>query len=76
MFYDPKAVASKGLKNISVQKIKDSFNDDNMIVISDSNHLKDYLFELPFLNTNLLFMSSGNYASLDLDVINDFIKNN
>ncbi len=76
LFYDPKAVASKGLKNISVQKIKDSFNDDNMIVISDSNHLKDYLFELPFLNTNLLFMSSGNYASLDLDVINDFIKNN
>ena len=76
LFYDPKAVASKGLKNISVQKIKDSFNDDNMIVISDSNQLKDYLFELSFLNTNLLFMSSGNYASLDLDVIIDFIKNN
>ena len=76
LFYDPKAVASKGLKNISVQKIKDSFNDDSMIVISDSNQLKDYLFELSFLNTNLLFMSSGNYASLDLDVIIDFIKNN
>jgi UDP-N-acetylmuramate: L-alanyl-gamma-D-glutamyl-meso-diaminopimelate ligase len=76
LFYDPKAVASKGLKNISVQKIKESFNDDNMIVISDSNQLKDYLFELSFLNTNLLFMSSGNYASLDLDVIIDFIKNN
>jgi len=48
----------------------------SMIVISDSNQLKDYLFELSFLNTNLLFMSSGNYASLDLDVIIDFIKNN
>jgi len=31
---------------------------------------------LSYHNTNLLFMSSGNYASLDLDVINDFIKNN
>ena len=76
LFYDPKAVASKGLKNISVQKIKDSFNDDSMIVISDSIQLKAYLFELSYYNTNLLFMSSGNYASLDLDVINDFIKNN
>ena len=75
LFYDPKAVASKGLKNISVQKIKDSFNDDSMIVISDSNQLKAYLFELSYQNTNLLFMSSGNYASLDLNVINDFIKN-
>ena len=47
-----------------------------MIVISDSNQLKDYLFELSFQSTNLLFMSSGNYASLDLNVITDFIKNN
>jgi len=47
-----------------------------MIVISDSNQLKAYLFELSYQDTNLLFMSSGNYASLDLEVINDFIKNN
>ena len=76
LFYDPKAVESKGLKNISVQKIKDSFNDDNMIVFSNSDQLKTYLFELSYDNTNLLFMSSGNYASIDLEVLNDFIKNN
>ncbi|MDB9976548.1 Mur ligase domain-containing protein [Flavobacteriaceae bacterium] len=76
LFYDPKAVESKGLKNISVQKIKDSFNDDNMIVFSNSDQLKSYLFELSYVNTNLLFMSSGNYASIDLEVLNDFIKNN
>ncbi|MDB3901975.1 SusD/RagB family nutrient-binding outer membrane lipoprotein [Flavobacteriaceae bacterium] len=76
LFYDPKAVESKGLKNISVQKIKDSFNDDNMIVFSNSDQLKTYLFELSYDNTNLLFMSSGNYASIDLEVLNDFVKNN
>ncbi len=76
LFYDPKAVESKGLKNISVQKIKDSFNDDNMMVFSNSDQLKSYLFELSYDNTNLLFMSSGNYASIDLEVLNDFIKNN
>tara|TARA_B110000902_G_C14146262_1_gene527742 strand:- start:104 stop:1063 length:960 start_codon:yes stop_codon:yes gene_type:complete len=76
LFYDPKAVESKGLKNISVQKIKDSFNDDNMIVFSNSDQLKSYLFELSYDNTNLLFMSSGNYASIDLEVLNDFVKNN
>ena len=76
LFYDPKAVESKGLKNISVQKIKDSFNDDNMIVFSNSAQLKSYLFELSYDNTNLLFMSSGNYASIDLEVLNDFVKNN
>ena len=76
LFYDPKAVESKGLKNISVLKIKDSFNDDNMIVFSNSDQLKTYLFELSYDNTNLLFMSSGNYASIDLEVLNDFVKNN
>ena len=76
LFYDPKAVESKGLKNISALKIKDSFNDDNMIVFSNSDQLKSYLFELSYDNTNLLFMSSGNYASIDLEVLNDFVKNN
>ena len=76
LFYDPKAIESKGLKNISVQKIKDSFNDDNMMVFSNSDQLKSYLFELSYDNTNLLFISSGNYASIDLEVLNDFIKNN
>jgi len=74
LFYDPKAVKIKGLKNINDQKIKNAFNDDDLLVFSDSEALKDFLLSQSYNNTNLLLMSSGNYASLDLDYITSQIK--
>ena len=75
LFYDPIAVEKKGLKNISETKIKNAFNDNNLIVFSNSNLLKNFLKEQKYVNSNLLFMSSGNHASLNLDEIKDLIKN-
>jgi len=75
LFYDPSAVEKKGLKNISETKIKNAFNDNNLIVFSNSNLLMNFLKEQEYVNSNLLFMSSGNYASLNLDEIKDLVKN-
>ena len=76
LFYDPKAVEKKGLNNISEKAIKSAFKDDSLFIFSDSDELKKFLFELDYKESNLLFMSSGNYASLDLNEIREFIKGN
>ena len=67
LFYDPKAIKNKGLEELKDVNIKKAFNDDTLNVFSDSDALKDFLFSQSYANTNLLFMSSGNYASLNLD---------
>ena len=74
LFYDPNAVLKKGLNEIGKEKIKSAFNDDNLKVFSDSNKLQHFLLEQSYSNCNLLFMSSGNYASIDLDFLINQIK--
>ena len=36
--------------------------------------LTDFLLKQKYVDTNLLFMSSGNYASIDLDMLINVIK--
>ena len=67
LFYDPKVVIKKGLSEINDQVIKQAFNDNNLKVFSNPNQLNEFLLSQSYANSNLLFMSSGNYASLDLD---------
>lgn len=74
LYYDPKAVLTKGLSEIDNQKIKNAFNDNNLNVFTESNKLQDFLLEQSYTNSNLLFMSSGNYASIDLDFLINQIR--
>ena len=67
LFYDPKVVMKKGLSEINDQDVRQAFNDNNLKVFSNPNELNEFLLSQSYANSNLLFMSSGNYASLDLD---------
>lgn len=66
LYYDPNAVLMKGLSEINHQEIINAFNDKNLKVFSDNIKLEEFLLNQSFANSNLLFMSSGNYASIDL----------
>lgn len=74
LYYDPKAIKNKGLSEIDDKMIKKAFNDNELIVFSNSGQLSDFLLSQSYVNANLLIMSSGNYASLDLDFITSQIK--
>ena len=74
LYYDPKAVLKKGLSKLDHQKIKSAFNDDRLNIFNDSNKLNDFLLKQSYSNSNLLFMSSGNYASIDLDLLINQIR--
>tara|TARA_B100000767_G_scaffold50213_1_gene45312 strand:+ start:2277 stop:3641 length:1365 start_codon:yes stop_codon:yes gene_type:complete len=74
LYYDPNAVLKKGLSEINHQEIINAFNDKNLKVFSDNIKLEEFLLNQSFANSNLLFMSSGNYASIDLDFLINQIR--
>ena len=70
VFYSSKALEIKKKIPIPTQDIRDAFN-KNIKVFSNSEELKEHLMSKSLSNTNLLFMSSGNYGGL---VLEDFVK--
>ncbi|NJB82082.1 UDP-N-acetylmuramate--L-alanine ligase [Wenyingzhuangia aestuarii] len=67
VFYSPKAVAIKQLEKVTEQQIKDAFKRDDLIIYTNPDNFKQFLFEQDFNNTATLLMSSGNYGGLDFD---------
>ena len=69
VFYSPHAVEIKKLDEVSHQQIADAFERDDLIIYTNPQDFKDFLFSQNFDSTALLLMSSGNYGGLDFDEI-------
>ena len=74
LFYDPNVVLKKGYQLIENNKLKQAFNNQELYIFSKSKMLMDFLLKQKYIDTNLLFMSSGNYASIDLEILINEIK--
>jgi len=66
VFYNPKTLEHKGLSPIDVNDIISSFGRKDLIVFSEISNLKNYFQKLEITNSNVLLMSSGNFAGLDI----------
>lgn len=75
VFYSPDAVKIKRLDDISEDQIADAFKRDDLIIYTNPEAFKDYLFQLKFdaEGIALLLMSSGNYGGLNFDDIKTLI---
>jgi UDP-N-acetylmuramate: L-alanyl-gamma-D-glutamyl-meso-diaminopimelate ligase len=73
VFYSPEALAIKKLEKISEAQIKNAFQRDDLIVFTEPNAFKNFLYEQNLQNTALLLMSSGNYGGLDFDKLRELI---
>lgn len=73
VFYSPEAVKLKRLDTINMQQIKNAFHRNDLIVYSNPEEFKDYLFSLSYKNMVLLLMSSGNYGGLNFDELKGLI---
>lgn len=73
VFYSPDAVQLKQLETLSPQEIKDAFQHPNLKVYVNAQLFQDYLKEDTFVNSVILFMSSGNYGGLDFDEVKDWL---
>jgi len=75
VFYSPEAVRIKRLDDISASQISESFKRDDLIIYTNPEAFKEYLFHLKFDTQGiaLLLMSSGNYGGLNFDDIKSLI---
>lgn len=69
VFYSPHAVEIKKLEEVTHQQIATAFERDDLIIYTNPEDFKDFLFSQSFDNKSLLLMSSGNYGGLDFDEV-------
>ncbi|CAM3392801.1 UDP-N-acetylmuramate--L-alanine ligase [Flavobacterium longum] len=73
VFYSPDAVRIKKLDDISYEQIAESFKRDDLLIYTNSDDFKNFLFNADLDNSALLLMSSGNYGGLDFDEVKNLM---
>ncbi|WP_255493140.1 UDP-N-acetylmuramate--L-alanine ligase [Flavobacterium sp. SOK18b] len=74
VFYSPDAVKIKQLEEVTYDQIAKSFNREDLIIYTNPQDFKDYLFNLDLDNSALLLMSSGNYGGLNFDEVKNLMQ--
>ena len=69
VFYSPDAVEIKKLEAVTQEQISEAFERKDVIIYTNPEDFKDFLFSQSFENKSLLLMSSGNYGGLDFDEV-------
>ncbi|MHA7058620.1 UDP-N-acetylmuramate--L-alanine ligase [Aquimarina sp. M1] len=73
VFYSPNAVKIKQLEEVSAEQIARAFKRNDLIIYTNPDEFKTYLYRKDFTNAALLLMSSGNYGGLDFDEVTELI---
>ena len=66
VFYSAHALELKRLPPLAVEKVTEGFGHDNLTVLNVKEGLERFLRTNSYENTNVLFMSSGNYDGADI----------
>ncbi len=66
VFYSGHALELKRMPPLPKEKVQEGFAKENLLVFTAKQELENWLRHHEYLNTNLLFMSSGNYDGLDI----------
>ncbi|WP_417237723.1 UDP-N-acetylmuramate--L-alanine ligase [Bizionia sp.] len=74
VFYSPDAVEIKKLDAVSHEQIAHAFERDDLIIYTNPEEFKTFLFSQDFNNKALLLMSSGNYGGLDFDAVKGLLR--
>ena len=67
VFYSPDSVKIKQLDAVSYEQIAEAFKRKDLVIFTNPNEFRNYLFAQNFDNSALLLMSSGNYGGLNFD---------
>lgn len=73
VFYSPHAVEIKKLDVVTHEQIAHAFQRDDLIIYTNPDDFKTFLFSQNFDDKALLLMSSGNYGGLDFEEIKALI---
>lgn len=74
VFYSPDAVKIKQLEEVTYDQIAQAFQKEDLIIYTNPQEFKDFLFSYDLNNAALLLMSSGNYGGLNFDEVKGLIE--
>ncbi len=74
VFYSPHAVEIKKLEEVTKEQIANAFQRDDLIIYTNPDDFKAFLFSQNFDNKTLLLMSSGNYGGLNFEEVKGLIE--
>lgn len=74
VFYSPQAVDIKKLEPVTQEQIANAFQRDDIIIYTNPEDFKAFLFAQNLNNTALLLMSSGDYGGLDFDDLKSLVN--
>jgi UDP-N-acetylmuramate: L-alanyl-gamma-D-glutamyl-meso-diaminopimelate ligase len=69
VFYSPNAVKIKQLEKVTADQIAQAFEREDLIIYTNPQEFKEFLFHQNLENTALVLMSSGNYGGLDFEAV-------
>jgi UDP-N-acetylmuramate: L-alanyl-gamma-D-glutamyl-meso-diaminopimelate ligase len=69
VFYSPDAVKIKQLETVTYEQIAESFERNDLIIYTNPQEFKSFLFSTSLQDAALLLMSSGNYGGLDFEEV-------
>lgn len=67
VYFNPETIERKGLAKVTKEEIKIAFRREDLIVLNDSNRVKEELLKYPLKNTIILLMTSGNFDGIPLN---------
>ncbi|WP_272149919.1 UDP-N-acetylmuramate--L-alanine ligase [Tenacibaculum aiptasiae] len=73
VFYSPHAVKIKQLEEVTEEQIAKAFERDDLIIYTNPQEFKEFLFKQNIENTAVLLMSSGNYGGLDFEEVEELV---
>ncbi|MCG2611361.1 Mur ligase domain-containing protein [Flavobacterium sp. SM15] len=74
VFYSPDAVKIKQLEEVTYEQIAQAFKRNDLIIYTNPEEFKNFLFNKDLENSALLLMSSGNYGGLNFDEVKALIN--
>tara|TARA_B110000003_G_scaffold179972_1_gene179191 strand:+ start:2682 stop:4034 length:1353 start_codon:yes stop_codon:yes gene_type:complete len=73
VFYSPHAVKIKQLEAVTEAQIAKAFERDDLIIYTDPQDFRAFLFSQDLNNKALLLMSSGNYGGIDFETLKNLV---
>ncbi|QOD60505.1 peptidoglycan synthetase [Polaribacter haliotis] len=74
VFYSPHAVKIKQLEEVTKEQIAKAFEREDLIIYTNPQEFKEFLFNRDLENSAVVLMSSGNYGGLDFEEVKSLVS--
>jgi len=71
VYFNPKTIAHKKLEPLSAEEVKAAFQREDLIVLTETEQVLDWLKNYSWPGSNLLLMTSGNFDGVNLDELGE-----